>query len=50
MVLATRRGEVKKTQLDEFESCAAHGLIAMDLEPGDELMCARLAREDDESS
>ncbi|HLZ22988.1 MAG TPA: DNA gyrase subunit A [Ktedonobacterales bacterium] len=42
MVMATKRGEVKKTSLDEFAVVRSLGLIAMDLEPGDELIGARL--------
>jgi len=42
MVMATRKGEVKKTSLDEFAVVRSLGLIAMDLEPGDELIGARL--------
>ena len=42
MVVATKRGEVKKTSLDEFAVVRSLGLIAMDLEPGDELLGARL--------
>jgi DNA gyrase subunit A len=48
MILATKLGEVKKTALREFESVRRAGLIAMGLEPGDELVFARLAREDDD--
>jgi DNA gyrase A subunit len=48
MVMATRRGEVKKTSLDEFAVVRSLGLIAMDLEPGDELIGARLVRADDQ--
>src|SRR3990170_3441132 len=48
LVLATKLGEVKKTALKEFESVRRSGLIAMDLEPGDELVFARLAKEDDD--
>ncbi|MGE0056911.1 MAG: DNA gyrase subunit A [Dehalococcoidia bacterium] len=48
MLLATKRGEIKKTSLREFESVRRAGLIAMDLEPGDELVFAKLAREDDD--
>ncbi len=47
MVMATRRGEVKKTSLDEFAVVRSLGLIAMDLEPGDELVGARLVRAND---
>jgi DNA gyrase subunit A len=46
MLLATKRGEIKKTPLREFESVRRNGLIAMDLEPGDELVFAKLAPED----
>jgi DNA gyrase subunit A len=42
MIMATRRGEVKKTSLDEFAVVRSLGLIAMDLEEGDELIGARL--------
>ncbi len=48
MVLATAMGEVKKTPLSEFESVRRAGLIAMDLEPNDVLVSAKLAREEDE--
>jgi DNA gyrase subunit A len=48
MLLATKRGEIKKTPLREFESVRRAGLIAMGLEQGDELVFARLAKEDDE--
>jgi DNA gyrase subunit A len=42
MIMATKRGEVKKTSLDEFAVVRSLGLIAMDLEDGDELIGARL--------
>ena len=48
MVLATKKGEVKKTPLKEFESVRRAGLIAMGLEDGDELVFAQLAKEDDD--
>ncbi|HEX5370195.1 MAG TPA: DNA gyrase subunit A [Dehalococcoidia bacterium] len=48
MLLATRRGEIKKTPLHEFESVRRAGLIAMALEDGDELVFAHLAKEDDD--
>ncbi|HEY7466038.1 MAG TPA: DNA gyrase subunit A, partial [Dehalococcoidia bacterium] len=48
MILATKRGEVKKTPLKEFESVRRAGLIAMGLEDGDELVFAQLAKEDDD--
>ncbi|MGH2484960.1 MAG: DNA gyrase C-terminal beta-propeller domain-containing protein, partial [Ktedonobacterales bacterium] len=48
MVVATKRGEVKKTSLDEFAVVRSLGLIAMDLEPGDELLGARLVGANDQ--
>jgi DNA gyrase subunit A len=48
MVLATKRGEVKKTVLDEFAVVRRMGLNAMDLEEGDELIGARLAHAKDD--
>jgi DNA gyrase subunit A len=48
LVLATKLGEVKKTALSEFESVRRSGLIAMDLESGDELVVARLTAEGDD--
>ena len=47
MVMATRRGEVKKTPLKEFASVRSSGLIAMDLERDDELVAAKVTRSDD---
>ncbi|MCH8995221.1 MAG: DNA gyrase subunit A [Chloroflexi bacterium] len=47
MVLATAIGEVKKTPLSEFSSVRRAGLIAMDLEPEDVLVSAKLAHETD---
>ncbi len=40
LIMATKRGEVKKTNLDEFAVVRRTGLIAMDLEEGDELIGA----------
>ena len=48
MLVGTKAGEIKKTPLKEFESVRRAGLIAMNIEPGDSLILARLAREDDE--
>jgi DNA gyrase subunit A len=48
LVIATVKGEVKKTSLAEFSSVRSSGLIAMDLEQGDELISARLAGADDQ--
>jgi DNA gyrase subunit A len=41
LVMATRQGEVKKTNLDEFAVVRRNGLNAMNLEEGDELVGAK---------
>ena len=48
LLLATCRGEIKKTTLDNFAAVRSSGLIAMDLEEGDELVAAGLATERDD--
>ncbi len=48
MLLATKNGEIKKTPLQEFESVRRAGLIAMSLEKDDQLVFARLCKEDDD--
>jgi DNA gyrase subunit A len=48
MIVATRKGEVKKTVMAEFEAVRRAGLIAMDLEEDDELIGAKLAHADDD--
>ena len=48
MIVATRKGEVKKTAMEEFEVVRRSGLIAMDLEDDDELIGAKLAHADDD--
>ncbi len=47
MIVATKKGEVKKTAMEEFEVVRRQGLIAMDLEEDDELIGAKLASADD---
>jgi DNA gyrase subunit A len=42
LVMATRDGEVKRTAMKNFASVRSSGLIAMDLEKGDELVTARI--------
>jgi len=37
LVMATSHGEIKKVTIDQFAAVRSNGLIAMDLEPGDEL-------------
>jgi DNA gyrase subunit A len=48
LLLATKLGEIKRTPLSEFAAVRRNGLIAMNLEPGDELIGAKLARADDD--
>jgi len=42
LLMATSRGEIKKTSVDSFSSVRSSGLIAMDLEEGDSLVAACL--------
>ncbi len=48
LIQATRRGEVKRTALSEFESVRRAGLICTDLEPGDELVTAKQVSDEDD--
>jgi DNA gyrase subunit A len=48
MLLATKKGEIKKTVMSEFEVVRRNGLIAMNLEDDDELISAKLARTEDD--
>ena len=48
LVLTTSYGEVKKTSLDNFAMVRSNGLIAMDLEKGDELIAATPATDQDD--
>ncbi len=48
MVLVTRLGEVKKTALDKFAAVRSSGLIAMDVEDGDELVASRVASDQED--
>jgi DNA gyrase subunit A len=48
LLMVTRRGEVKKTTVDNFASVRSSGLIAMDLEQGDELVSACLGTDKDD--
>ncbi len=48
LIQATRKGEVKKTALSEFESVRRAGPICTDLEPGDELVMAKQASDEDD--
>ncbi|GAC1439297.1 MAG: DNA gyrase subunit A [Mycobacteriales bacterium] len=48
LVLATRTGQVKKTELTRFDSSRAGGLIAVNLRDGDELIGAGLVSAQDD--
>ncbi|MBI2853280.1 MAG: DNA gyrase subunit A [Chloroflexi bacterium] len=48
LLMSTARGEIKKTVLELFASVRSNGLIAMDVEEGDDLVDARLATDRDE--
>jgi len=48
LLMATGRGEIKKTVVGSFASVRSSGLIAMDLEKGDELVAANLATDQDD--
>jgi len=45
IILATRRGVIKRSALEEFAAVRANGLIAMRLGKGDELVAARVAHQ-----
>jgi DNA gyrase subunit A len=42
VLFATQRGTVKKTSLEDFANCRKGGIIAIGIEPGDNLIEARL--------
>src|SRR5436305_8890897 len=48
MIVATKKGEIKKTTMEEFEVVRRSVLIAMDLEEVDELIGAKLAHAKDD--
>jgi DNA gyrase subunit A len=48
LLMATNRGEIKKTSVDSFSSVRSSGLIAMDLAKADSLVAACLAVEQDD--
>ena len=48
MLMATAQGEIKKTAVDNFASVRSSGLIAVDLEPKDELVATGLATDPDD--
>ncbi|MGQ9497035.1 MAG: DNA gyrase subunit A [Desulfotomaculales bacterium] len=48
LFMVTRRGIVKRTRLEEFSNVRRDGIIALNLEPGDELVAVRLTGGNDE--
>ena len=48
VTLLTRQGKIKRVKLEEFEAVRPSGIIAMNLEPGDELGWARATGGDQE--
>ena len=46
LVMATRLGEIKAMNLSSLVNIRSSGIIAMDLEPGDDLVSVRLAQAD----
>jgi DNA gyrase subunit A len=48
LLMVTERGEIKKTALDNFANVRSSGLIAMDVEPKDELLECRAATDEDD--
>jgi DNA gyrase subunit A len=48
LLMATQKGEIKKSSLEFFDAIRSSGIIAMDLEKGDELVAAGLATDSDE--
>jgi DNA gyrase subunit A len=48
LLMGTQKGEIKKTAVEHFANVRSNGIIAMDLEKGDELVTAALAAEEDD--
>ncbi|MFT4468987.1 DNA gyrase subunit A [Arthrobacter sulfonylureivorans] len=48
LVLATKRGLIKKTRLEDYDTNRSAGVIAINLREGDELVSARLVAETDD--
>jgi DNA gyrase subunit A len=46
LVLATRKGKIKRTPLSQFAAVRSNGLIALGIEDGDELAWVRMSRGD----
>jgi DNA gyrase subunit A len=48
LLMATEKGEIKKSSLEFYDSIRSSGIIAMDLEEGDELVAAGVATDNDD--
>ncbi|MDY6912614.1 MAG: DNA gyrase subunit A, partial [Chloroflexota bacterium] len=48
IIMATRKGEVKKSELKRFASIRSSGIIAMDIEKDDKLISVKTATADDD--
>ena len=48
LLMATKKGKIKKTSLKLFGSIRSNGIIAMDIEEGDEVVAAGLATDGDD--
>jgi len=48
LLLATSKGEIKRTPLKDFESVRRNGLLAMDLAAGDSLVSVKMAKSTDD--
>ncbi|MCI5675647.1 MAG: DNA gyrase subunit A [Firmicutes bacterium] len=48
LVLVTKKGIIKKTDVDNFENIRSSGIVAITLDEGDELISAFLSKDDEE--
>ncbi len=48
LLMATEKGEIKKSSLEFYDAIRSSGIIAMDIEKGDELVSACLATDSDD--
>jgi DNA gyrase subunit A len=48
LLMATEKGEIKKSAIEYYDSIRSSGIIAMDLEEGDELVAAGIATDKDD--
>jgi DNA gyrase subunit A len=47
LIFATKRGLVKRTPISEYENIRANGITAIKLDPNDDLIAVKVARDDD---